>query len=129
MGLLIVIIVFALGCWTLFATFRRLRRFHAGCAWWSTYICLALSGVILGYWLAFQFEYQVSPEFRFASFPIPLCFFHLENGQWVDFITPEIVMYPGLLANIVAITAIVVLPIMIASLLLHRQCHKNDIGV
>ena|ERR1051326_634492 len=120
MGLVIVIAVLALSCWLLFATFRRLRRRHAGRSWWFVFGSLALVGVVLGYRLAFHCEYQVSPTMRFVSFPIPLCFFHLEDGQWVDFPTPEYVGYPGLVTNIVAVTALAVFPVFVASLFSHR---------
>ena len=120
MGLVIVIAVLALSCWLLFATFRRLRRRHAGRSWWFAFSGFAVAGVALGYWLAFHAEYQVSPTMRFLSFPIPLCFFHLEDGQWVDFPTPGFVAYPGLATNIVAVTALAVLPVLVASLFSHR---------
>jgi len=120
MGFAIIIAVLVLSCWLLVATFRRLRRRHAGRSWWFAFGGLVITGVALGYWLAFYAEYQVSPTFRFFSFPIPLCFFHLENGQWVDFPTPEFVRYPGIATNIVAVTALVVLPVLVASLFRHR---------
>ncbi len=58
---------------------------------------------------------------RFVSFPMPVAFFHLEDGQWVDFPTPEYVMYPGLAANVAVITACLVLPVLAASLVVHRR--------
>jgi hypothetical protein len=57
---------------------------------------------------------------RVVSFPMPLGFIHLEDGQWVDFPLPALVMYPGLLANITAVTAVAALPVLIGSLLFHR---------
>src|SRR6266571_4465962 len=104
MGLVIVIAVFPLSCALLFVTFRRLRRCRATPAWWLCFGVLAVVGAGLGYWLAFHVDYQTSPTIRFISFPIPLSFLHLEDGQWVDFPTPEFVMYPGLATNMLAVT-------------------------
>src|SRR5687767_12497363 len=105
MGFLMVIVVSALGSWGVIATFRRLRRIHASRAWWFAFVLLSVFGLVAGCWLAFSFEYQVSPRMRYISFPMPLAFFHLENGLWIDFVTPPHVMYPGLVANIVAVVA------------------------
>jgi hypothetical protein len=57
---------------------------------------------------------------RYASFPMPLVFFQLEDGRWVDFITPPYVMYPGLVANVVAIVAVALLSLLIASFISRR---------
>jgi cytochrome bd-type quinol oxidase subunit 2 len=121
MGFLIIIALLALSSWMLFVTVRRLRRRHASQAWWLAFFGFAIVGVVLGYWLAFHFEYQASSQLRFFSFPIPVNFFHLEDGQWVDFPTPLVFGYPAMFTNIVAITAFAVLPVLVASLFSHRQ--------
>src|SRR6185369_43925 len=124
MGLIIIVVILAVSIWTLFATFRRLRRNSVSSAWWLAFSFHAIVGLMIGCWLAFRFEYQVSPTMRFASFPIPLCFFHFEDGQWVDFPTPPIVMFPGLFANVVAIIALATLPVLVGSLFIHRLQSK-----
>ena len=58
---------------------------------------------------------------RFVSFPIPIAFFHLEDGHWIDFVTPAYVMYPGLVANIVAIVATSVLPLLLVCVVYDRK--------
>jgi len=121
MGFLIVIILFAVSSWGVLGTFRRLRRTHAGCAWWFAFVALAIVGVVAGSWLAIRFDYQVSPQMRYAGFPMPLAFFHLEDGHWVDFVTPPHVMYPGILANILAVVAAALLPLLLASVLFQRS--------
>jgi len=88
MGFPIAIALLALGSWGVFATFRRLRRTQAGKAWWLAFAVLVIVGLAAGCWSAFSFEYQVSPRMCFASFPMPLAFFHLEDGEWIDFVTP-----------------------------------------
>ena len=121
MGFPIVIVLLVLSSWGVLATFHRLRRTHAGRAWWSAFAVLAVFGLAAGCWLAFSFEYQVSPQMRYASFPMPLAFFHLEGGQWVDFVTPPHVMYPGLVANVIAVVALALLPLLLASLVSGRR--------
>jgi hypothetical protein len=123
MGFLIVIALFALSAWGVFATFRRLHRMRASRVWWFVFASLLVIGLSAGSWLAFSFEYQVSPTMRYFSFPMPLAFFHLEDGRWVDFVTPPYVMYPGLFANVIAIVAVVLLPLLLASLVSGRR-HK-----
>jgi hypothetical protein len=127
MGFLIVIVLFALSSWGVFATFLRLRRTHASRAWWFAFALLVVVGLVAGCWLAFSFEYQVSPRIRYASFPIPLAFFHLEHGQWIDFVTPAYVMYPGLVANVTAVVAVVLLPLLLVSLVSGRRHRKHEI--
>jgi hypothetical protein len=76
---------------------------------------------VAGVWLALTVDYRVSPKMRFLSFPMPLAFFHLEDGRWIDFVTPPHVMYPGLVANVISVVALSLLPVWIASLILGRK--------
>jgi hypothetical protein len=121
MGFIIVVALLALSAWSLMVTVRRLRQTKAGRAWWIAFGLLLALGVGVGTWFAFSFEYQVSPGMRYASFPVPLAFFHLEDGHWVDFITPPYIMYPGLVANIAAFTALALLPLLITRRILGRS--------
>lgn len=73
--------------------------------WWVRFGALALVGAVAGGWLAIAADYQVSPTMRFGSFPLPLVFYQLEDGRWVDFVTPPFVLYPGLVANISSVIA------------------------
>ncbi|HUE15949.1 MAG TPA: hypothetical protein VMR25_17390 [Planctomycetaceae bacterium] len=113
--LLAIFILVAFSCWSVVATFRRLCRIRSGWAWWSGFAVLTGCGLAAGKWLAFDFEYQVSPRTRFASFPIPLALFHLENGQWVDYISSPPIMYSGLLANVLAPVGLALLPLLLLS--------------
>ena len=126
MGFPIVIALLVLSSWGVFVTFRRLRRTHAGRAWWFAFTVLAVLGLAAGCWLAFSFEYQVSPRMRYVSFPMPLAFFHLEDGQWVDFVTPPHVMYPGLVANVIAVVALALMPLLLASLASGRRHSQHE---
>jgi len=115
MGFIIVMIVLALSAWAMLATVYHLRQTKAGRAWWIAFALLLAVGCGAGAWFALSFQYQISPETRYASFPVPLAFFRLEEGRWVDFITPPHVMYPGLVANVASFAALALLPLLLAS--------------
>jgi hypothetical protein len=124
MGFVIVIAVLFLGGWILLATFRRFSSHHVGIAWWLVFCGVAAFGVAIGYRLAFDFEYNVSPHLRVASFPIPVSAFHFEHGQWVDFPSPDVFAYSAAFTNVIAVTAFVVLPLLLVSMF----CHRNGKG-
>jgi hypothetical protein len=52
---------------------------------------------------------------RIGSFPLPIVFFHLEEGRWVDFPVPEFQAWSAMLANIIAIIALATLPLWLVS--------------
>jgi hypothetical protein len=83
------IVFLALSSWSLIALFRRLRRQRATSGRWLAFGILAVCGVAVGIWRAFHVEYLIGSRYRIGSFPIPIVFFHLEDGQWVDFPVPE----------------------------------------
>jgi hypothetical protein len=120
MGFVVVIALLSLSSWILITTFRRLYSKPVGIVWWLVFCGLAVSGVVIGYYMAFDFEYKVSAHMQFVSFPIPVCFFHFENGQWVDFPTPDFFAYPAAFTNVVTVTAFAVLPVLVASILFRR---------
>ncbi|MCW5558660.1 MAG: hypothetical protein KIT22_12625 [Verrucomicrobiae bacterium] len=80
MGLLLIAGLFTASSWGVLVTFLRLRRMRAGPMWWFAFASLVGVGVTAGGWLL-RFEYTVSPRMRFAGFPLPLAFFHLEDGH------------------------------------------------
>jgi len=115
MSMLFVILFFALSSWVLVALFRRLRRQHASGGWWVAFGVLVACGVALGIWCAFYCEYHVGTRFRIGSFPIPVVFFHLEDGQWVDFPVPEFQAWSASFTNVITITALTTLPLWLVS--------------
>jgi hypothetical protein len=121
MGIIIDVALVALSSWGVRSTFRSLRQSHAGRPWWSAFVALTIVGVLAGSWLALRFEYQVSPKIHFFSFPIPIVFFHLEQGQWIDFVPTAPVMYLGVITNILAVVSGFLLPLLLASTLFHRR--------
>ena len=115
MGILIVILFLALSNWTLVAVFRRLQRQHADSRLWAMFSALVACGVAVGVWCAFYCEYHLGAQFRISSFPIPVVFFHLEDGQWVDFPVPTVQTWMTVVTNIITITALATLPVWLVS--------------
>lgn len=111
----------AASTWSLVALFRRLRRRREGVGSWIAFGVLAACGVALGIWCAFYCEYHVGANYRFGSFPIPIVFFHFEDGQWVDYPVPQFQAWAAAFANVVTITALSTLPLW----LLARQ-HRHE---
>jgi hypothetical protein len=115
MGIFIVIVFLALSSWVLVALFRRLRRQRAPVGRWLAFGILVGCGVAVGIWCAFYVEYHIGARYRIGSFPIPIVFFHLENGQWVDFPVPEFQAWAAVFANVITITALATLPVWLVS--------------
>ena len=116
MGILIVILFFVLSVWALVTLFRRLRRQHASRALWFTLWVLLAFSIPVGIWCAFFCEYHVGAHFRVGSFPIPVVFFHFEDGQWIDFPVPEFQAWSAAITNILTIATLATLPIWLVSL-------------
>ncbi len=121
MGILLVIIFLALSSWAVVALFRRLQRQHVSVGWWVAFGILVACGTALGIWCAFYCEYHVGTSYRIASFPIPVDFFHLEDGAWVDFPVPAFQAWSAAFANIITIIALATLPLWLASWRHHKQ--------
>jgi hypothetical protein len=121
MGILIVIAFLALSSWALAALFRRLRRQRVASGWWVALGVPVACGVALGVWCAFYVEYPVGTRYRIGSFLLPIVFFHLEGGQWVDFPVPEFQAWATALTNVLTITALATLPLWLLSWREHRH--------
>jgi len=111
MGFLIAILFLAWSVWMLVALFRRLRRRHSSRGLWFSFSVLATCGVAVGIWCALYCEYHLGTRFRIGSFPIPVVFFHFEDGQWVDFPVPAFQAWLAVVTNIITITALATLPV------------------
>jgi len=121
MVFLLIIPVLALSIWIVRATYGRLRRMHATSAWWGAFGFFAVVGFVAGCWLTFWFQYQVSDRMRFAGFPIPLEFIHLENDGWISFVSPAPLQLFGMIANVSVAVAVAFLPMLVASSIIGRR--------
>ncbi|MCR4415030.1 MAG: hypothetical protein NUV77_21635 [Thermoguttaceae bacterium] len=121
MGVIVILALLLVSGWILFVTFRRLCARRAGIGWWLSFCILVVIGATIGYRLAFDFEYNVSPNLRVVSFPVPVCAFHFEHGHWVDFPSPNWFAYPAAFTNVIVATAFAVLPLLVASLFQQRK--------
>ena len=121
MGIFIVIIFLVPSSWALVALSRRLRRQRATFRRWLAFGILVACGVAVGIWCAFYLEYPIGSRYRIASFPIPIVFFHLEDGRWVDFPVPKFQAWASAFANVITITALVTLPVWLVSWRQHRH--------
>lgn len=113
-------LIFVLGLFTpctlaIVSLMRRLRRKRASAPWWIAFIALASIGVAAGGWCAFHFEYRLNDHYCVASFPLPVVFFHLEDGQWVDFPVPPFQAWASIFTNIIAITSLATSPLWVLS--------------
>ncbi|MBN9689978.1 MAG: hypothetical protein J0M24_07040 [Verrucomicrobia bacterium] len=100
---------------------RMFRARAAGPGWWALLAVLMVTGVGLGIWLAFYFEYQPSPRRRVASFPLPIAVFVWEEDRWTDFVTPTHSAYTAAVANICVTVAAFVAPLLAVFAFLHRR--------
>jgi hypothetical protein len=107
MGIIFVTIVYLFCGWIIIPTIRKLIGAHNKKLWLAGFL-LAVIGLTIGYLLANQ-EYNAGSSMRIAGIPMPLVFFHFENGQWVDFPLPAYVGWPGYIATILFWIAICLL--------------------
>ena len=114
-GMLFVTAFLAGSGWALVSLVRRLRRQHVGTRLWVAFVFLVAIGVSAGTWSAFHFEYPLGARCRIGSFPIPVVFFHLEDGQWVGFPVPPFQAWSAAFTNIITITALATLPLWLVS--------------
>src|SRR6266436_9572339 len=114
-GMLFVLAFLAGSSWALVSLVRLLRREHAGTRRWIAFVILLVVGISVGVWCAFYCEYSVGGRYRIGSFPLPIVFFHLEDGQWIDFPVPELQAWSAAFTNIVTITALATVPLWLLS--------------
>jgi hypothetical protein len=118
MGALILILpVLAVDVWLLATTGQKQFKIWTQARAWPCFAGAVGVGMALGVWLAFFVEYKWGSKMRVIGFPIPVCFFHLEDGQWVDFIPPAAMQYSGWTANFLSGLAAPLLPFKAAEFL------------
>jgi hypothetical protein len=110
-GMIFVLAFLTGSSWALVSLVLRLRREHVGIRRWVAFVILVVIGLSVGAWCAFRCEYPFGAHYRIGSFPLPVVFFHLEDGHWVDFPVPEFQAWSAAFTNIIAITALATVPL------------------
>jgi hypothetical protein len=118
MGCLLVYGVVALAAWADFIALRTLARRRAGPFWWAAVAVLLSAGVAAGVWCSCG-EYQVSNRVRVCGFPVPVVTFILEDGDWVDYVSPAPLLAAVLNAASVAVLSL--LPVSAACFLRRKR--------
>jgi len=126
MGILPVIVFLTLSGWAPIALVRRLQRQHVSTGWWVAFGVLFVCGAALGIWCAFDCEYHVGASYRVGSFPIPVVFFHLEDGAWVDYPVPKFQVLAAVFTNVITMIALATLPLWLASW--RQQRHEGRLA-
>lgn len=68
---------------------------------------LLILGVGVGLWLGLFFRYKPRPDLEITGLPIPTVVFHLEHGEWVDYIGMIPVVVPF---NVLTVASCFLLP-------------------
>ena len=76
--------------------------------WQLLTVGLFTIGIAVGVWLACFFTYQSGSNRRTVGFPIPAAVFQWENGVWVDYIAPFMIVIPF---NVLTIATCFLLPV------------------
>ena len=87
-------------------------------------IICSIIGIVLGFWLGFNFEYQISKTTRIMSAPIPVGFWKKEGDNWTDFVTPAPYLNASL--NLLIITLTSLIPINFIARQITKKKIKNN---
>jgi len=118
MGALILMLpVLAFDIWLLATTGKTQWIKWARPGEWRRLAGALAIGAVLGVWLAFFVGYKWSDKMRVTGFPIPVAYFHLEDGKWVDFIPPPIVQWTAVGINFLSGFAATMIPFKFAEFL------------
>jgi len=116
-GLILILPVLALDIWLLATTGKKQIKIWTQARAWLRLAGAASLGVALAIWLSLFVEYKWGSTIRVIGFPVPVCFFHLEDGNWVDFIPPAAMQYLGWAANFLSGLAAPIIPFKAAEFL------------
>lgn len=115
MAVLTAIVAAAVLAWIDYRILRNAKKHGISRMWTGVFICLLLSGIVVGVMLGCCFEYQISERMRVASFPVPAGFLVLEGDTWVGFVTPT----PGFIAflNVIITILAFLIPLSLGGLI------------
>ncbi len=124
-GMLFVVFFLTGSSWALASLVLRFRRERVDARWWAALFTLVGLGLLAGIWCAFYCEYPLGENYRVGSFPLPVVFFHLEDGKWVDFPVPEFQALSAAFSNIITMTTLATVPLWLLSWRQHRHEHTG----
>jgi len=113
MGLLVVASAIAVAAAVDYGTFHAISRLTHPGRWRAIAVTSLVLGVPASFWFGAVFQYQVTPTVKYCGFPFPAAVFVLENGRWVDYVSG----LPMVLVNVFLLTAIFLLPVLVALVL------------
>jgi len=116
-GLIIIVPVLAFDVWLLATTGKKQFKIWSQARAWPKLAGAAGIGVALGVWLALFVEYHWGARMRVIGFPVPVCFFHLEDGNWIDYLIPTPMQWLGAAANFLSGLAAPLIPFKAAEFL------------
>jgi hypothetical protein len=100
-------------------TFRRILRQDRS-AWWSRGAALAASvGFVAGLASGVLVRWRPEADTEYIGFPIPGIVLLYENGRWVDYVGPTVLVCP--LLNALLVGTVFVLPFTIAMVVRRRD--------
>ena len=70
------------------STLHRIEDSPRSNFWLMLFTATLIIGGVVGYWFGFKFEYRWRDSFRIIGCPLPVAVFHLEEGEWYDFVPP-----------------------------------------
>lgn len=109
--LAVVVVLVAIHVWT----FRVISR-RAQSAWWSRGAAIAVSvGFVSGLVSGVVVRWRPEPGSEYVGFPIPGMVVLYEDGRWVDYVGPTVVICP--LLNALLVATVFLLPVSIALLI------------
>jgi hypothetical protein len=98
-GLILILPVLVFEVWLLATTGKKQCQIWRQARAWPRLAGAAVIGLALGVWLALFVEYKWGSGMRVIGFPVPGCFFHLEDGNWVDYPLPTAMQWADCAAN------------------------------
>ena len=113
LSFLVSIPIIAIAVWLMLRSVIRLGQTKSARWWWITLIMIVVGGGCVGLRLS-ECDVQISPTFIWGGLPLPLGFFHLEDGYWTDYVPDFSIQLCNKSADIVVPIILLLLPWMAA---------------
>ena len=119
MRYLIISVVLGVSVLMIVLTVCRLIRCRSGWVWWIIATCVSIVGIWLGYSCI---AYKVSPRVIVIGFPLGIAIRGKDGNHWMDFpVADQTLLHYTYYTDIVAIVALLLLPILVSSLIFQKK--------